>query len=256
MAKRPALFDMFQWLSDDAGAALAAAAVARRIPAGGTIYDQWEEGDEMFRLVSGSVRLSVMGEDGRELLYLLFAPGDCFGTSSLVDGEVRPQRAEAFEAVQLQVFSRAAIFRLRREYPEINDALLKLLSRHMRLLSDYFAGATLDEVSARLAQRLVDIAESFGTESDAGIALTMRLSQSELAAMVGTARQTVNRVLHRFQRKGWIALRAGVVVITDLAGLAVAAQKGARVRNFQSRPGSTWRSVGARAKMTGTAGSR
>ena len=116
MAKRPALFDMFQWLSDDAGAALAAAATARHIQAGGTIYDQSDEGDEMFRLLSGSVRLSVMGEDGRELLYLLFAPGDCFGTSSVVDGEARPQRAEAFEAVQLQVFSRATIFRLRQDY--------------------------------------------------------------------------------------------------------------------------------------------
>ena len=108
----------------------------------------------------------------------------------------------------------------------------------MRLLSDYFAGATLDEVSSRLAQRLVDIAESFGAETEAGIALTTRLSQSELAAMVGTARQTVNRILHAFQEKGWISLRAGVVTITDLAGLAVAAQKGARVRDFKSLPRS------------------
>lgn len=236
MAKRPALFDMFQWLSDDAVTALTAASTTRHIGPGGTIYDQSDEGEEMFRLLSGSVRLSVMGEDGRELLYLLFAPGDCFGTSSVVDGEARPQRAEAFEAVQLQVFTRAALNRLRQYYPEINDALLKLLSRHMRLLSDYFAGATLDEVSARLAQRLVDMAESFGAESEAGIALTTRLSQSELAAMVGTTRQTVNRVLHSFQEKGWIALHAGAAVITDLAGLAVAAQKGARVRNFASRP--------------------
>src|SRR3546814_11021136 len=129
MITRPALFDMLQWLSTEAGCALVAAATVRHVPAGGTIYDQLEEGDEMFRLVSGSVRLSVICEEGRELLYQLFGPGDCFGTSSVVDGELRPHRAEAFEAVQLQVLNRAAIDRRRGENPEVQDARLKLLYR-------------------------------------------------------------------------------------------------------------------------------
>lgn len=232
MAKRYALFDILQWLSDDVGRAFLAAARVRRVPARGTIYEQSEEGNEMFRLVSGSVRLSVMGDDGRELLYQLFAPGDCFGTSSVVDGEPRPQTAEAFEAVELQVFDRTVIDRLRRDHPEMNDALLKLLSRHMRLLSDYFAGATLDEVSFRLAQRLVDVADSFGVPNDEGIALSTRLSQSELASMVGTARQTVNRMLQNFQDKGWVAIRGGEITLTNLPELRIAAQQGARLRDF------------------------
>ena len=62
MAKRYALFDILQWLSDDVGRAFLAAARVRRVPARGTIYEQSEEGNEMFRLVSGSVRLSVMNE--------------------------------------------------------------------------------------------------------------------------------------------------------------------------------------------------
>src|SRR5688572_23907227 len=95
MDQRKPHFDMLQWLPETVGAALIAAAKPRRLPEGGSIYVQEDEGDEMFRLVSGSVRLSVMGADGRDLLYLLFAPGDCFGTSSLVDGESRPHTAEA-----------------------------------------------------------------------------------------------------------------------------------------------------------------
>jgi len=173
-----------------------------------------------------------MGDDGRELLYQLFAPGDCFGTSSVVDGEPRPQTAEAFEAVELQVFDRTVIDRLRRDHPEMNDALLKLLSRHMRLLSDYFAGATLDEVSFRLAQRLVDVADSFGVPNDEGIAFSTRLSQSELASMVGTARQTVNRMLQNFQDKGWVSIRGGEIILTNLPELQIAAQQGARLRDF------------------------
>src|SRR3546814_9062663 len=116
----------------------------------------------MFRLVSGSVRLSVICEEGRELLYQLFGPGDCFGTSSVVDGELRPHRAEAFEAVQLQVLNRAAIDRLRGEYPEVNDALLKLLSRAMRLLSDYLDSTALEEGTFRLANRITHLHDNLG----------------------------------------------------------------------------------------------
>src|SRR3546814_17754513 len=100
----------------------------------------------MFRLVSGSVRLSVICEEGRELLYPLFGPGDCFGTSSVVDGELRPHRADAFESVQLPVLNTAAINRLRGEYPVVHDPLLQLLSRHMTLLSFHLSSPPLYNV--------------------------------------------------------------------------------------------------------------
>src|SRR3546814_14363044 len=97
MITRPALFDMLQWLSTEAGCALVAAATVRHVPAGGTSYDQLEEGDEMFRLVSGSVRLSVICEEGRGLLYQLFWPGDCFGKNRWDCGGVQRQRGEGDE---------------------------------------------------------------------------------------------------------------------------------------------------------------
>ena len=115
---------------------------------------------------------------------------------------------------------------------ELTSALLKLLSRHMRLLSDYFADAALSEVSSRLAQRLVDVAESFGVASDEGIAFATRLSQSELASMVGTARQTVNRVLQDFQSRGWLSIRGGEITLTNLPDLRATAQKRVRMRDF------------------------
>src|SRR3546814_13406434 len=81
----------------------------------------------------------------------------------------------------------------------------------MRLLSDYFASAALEEVSFRLAERLIDILESFGSENKTGSVLIARLSQSELASMVGTSRQTVNRILQTFQNRGWVSISGGVL---------------------------------------------
>lgn len=101
MRQGHAPFDLTQWLDEAALAAFNQAAHIRTLSPRALIYQQSDDGDEMFRLVSGSVRLSVLGADGRELLYRIFEPGDCFGTSSLVDGETRPQTAKAFEAVEL-----------------------------------------------------------------------------------------------------------------------------------------------------------
>lgn len=122
--------------------------------------------------------------------------------------------------------------RLRKDHPCINDALLRLLSRHMRLLSDYFAAATLDEVALRLAQRLVAAADAFGTPNGAGIALSTRLSQSDLASMTGTARQTVNRILQMFQDQGLITIEAGAITIIAMESLQNAAQQGSKLRGF------------------------
>ena len=225
-------FDLLQWLPEEAQKAFLAATRSRHLPAKALIYAQSDPGDDMFRLVSGSVRLSVMGPDGRELLYELFGPGDCFGTSSLVDGEPRPQTAEAFDAIELQVINRKAVNELRAAYPAMNDALLKLLSRHMRLLSDYFAGAALDEVALRLAQRLVTAADGFGVHEERGVVLSGRLSQSELASMVGTARQTVNRILQTSQKQGLVAMDNGAIIVTDLSRLRSVAHQGAQLRGF------------------------
>src|SRR3546814_10384767 len=83
-----------------------------------------------------------------------------------------------------------------------------------------------------LAERLIDILESFGSENKTGSVLIARLSQSELASMVGTSRQTVNRILQTFQNRGWVSISGGVIIIKDSTALKAAAQSGARLRGF------------------------
>jgi len=225
-------YDLTQWLSPETIAAFDRSARTRRFVAGSTIYTQADPGDELFRIVAGVVRISVMGADGRELLHQLFGPGACIGTSSMIDRDPRPQTAQAFEDVELQVISRQSFERLRTDYPDFNGAVLNLLSRHMRLLIDYFAGASLDSVPLRLAQRLVDAADAFGVAQGNGIALPARLSQSELALMVGAARQTANRAIGHFQRAGLLRLEQGAILIEDIPGLRAFAQRGWRLRGF------------------------
>lgn len=212
-------FDMLQWLPAHARETFDRTAYRRSYADGNRIYVQSEAGTEMFRLLSGSVRLSVLRDDGREVLYLIFEPGDCFGSSSLVDGGPRPQTASAQGAVEVQVLQREAFERLRVAYPCFNDAIARLICRHLRLLSEYFVSSTLDQLSSRVARRLLEASKSFGVRTDRGVRLNMRLPQSELALMVGASRQAVNKVLQGFQEEGLVTIEHGTWLIHDTVRL-------------------------------------
>jgi CRP/FNR family cyclic AMP-dependent transcriptional regulator len=88
-------FSLFQWLTEAAREDFLTMAHSRNVPDGHLIYQQGDIGREMYYIVSGEVRLSFLHPDGRELVFLNFQPGDCFGFSSLIDGDpLRPARAE------------------------------------------------------------------------------------------------------------------------------------------------------------------
>ncbi|MEH3038270.1 MAG: Crp/Fnr family transcriptional regulator [Sphingomonas adhaesiva] len=207
-------FDLTAWLTPDASDALSRAMRRRSFAAGAIVYTQGDAGDEMFRVVSGSVRLSVRRHDGREIVFLLLRAGDFFGDSSMVDGGPRPQSAEALTAVELDVLSRAAFDELHRADRAYDLALLKLLSTQMRVVSERFAEASLSSLRARVARRILELAPLLrGGGGD------VRLSQTEMAAMVGASRQSVNKVLGTMQREGILEIEHGSVGVLDLAAV-------------------------------------
>jgi CRP-like cAMP-binding protein len=214
-------FDIFQWLLPEAQRAFTQASRLRRFAEGSRIYTQSEPGDEMFRIVSGSVRMSVMRLDGREALHSVLAPGSCFGICSMLDCAPRHHTTIADDDVELQVLRRDACERLRSTHPSFGEGLVRHMSRHTRLLCEYFASSTLDCLPCRVALRLLKA----HTQEVAGhkIRLVVRLSQGELAMMVGASRQAVNKVLQRFQDDGLITIDYGSVHVLDIDRLRSAA---------------------------------
>jgi CRP-like cAMP-binding protein len=206
-------FDLLQWMPAEAQATFGMLAQRRRYRAGETIYGQGTHGREMYRLVDGSVRLSFVRANGCELVYLVFAPGDCFGVSSVVDGGERPQTAQASTDITVDVLQARDFDGLRAAHREADEAMMKLLARQMRAMSASFANASLGTLRQRVARCLADAARSFGKPAEGGIALDQHLPQSEIALMVGTSRQSVNRVLQEFQSEGLVATRYGSVLI-------------------------------------------
>lgn len=207
-------FDLFELLPEPVAQAFLDASRPRSVPDGHVIYQQGDIGTEVYRIVSGQVRLSVLHSDGRELVFVTFEPGDAFGISTLIDNEPLPHTAEAHGPVQLQVVSRAAFAALRAEHRAIDEAMLRLLCRHMRALSTYVTEATLNDLTLRLARRLLEVARPGADRLPA-----IRLPQAELAQHFGVSRQTINKLLKQFEDEGLVRLAYGSVVLLDLAGL-------------------------------------
>lgn len=211
----PATFDIRQWMDIETLAAFDAAVKPRRYDAGQTIYTQGDQGTEMFRIASGSVRLSVTRSDGREVIFLFFEPGDCFGDSSLVDDEVRPQTAEAMTDTVLEALDKPAFVALQRDHRNFDHALMHLLARQMRVVSTHYVDTSLNDLPSRVAARILEAARAFGATDARGTRVTLRLSQSDLASMVGASRQSVNKTLQVFQARDIIAIEGHSILVRD-----------------------------------------
>ena len=212
-------FDICRWMDPPAIAAFDAAVRLRSYRAGQVIYRQGEPGNEMYRIVSGSVRLSVGSSDGREVVFVIFRDGACFGDSSMVDGGARPQTAEAIGDTSVQMLDRAGFEALRRDHARFGDAMMRLLAAQMRAISEQFVDISLNDLATRIATRILRDAQAVDVQGDGEMRLALRLPQSELASMVGASRQSVNKTLQRLQRDGLIVIDYNVIQVRDAEGL-------------------------------------
>ena len=211
--------DLLQWLSPAVRDALAAAAVRRSVGAGGFIFQHGDSGRAMYRVLEGTVRLTLMRTDGHQMIYALFGPGECIAASSLIDNHPLPQTAEALDGVRLQVVSATAFARLRQEHREFDNALLHLFARRLRTLSIQVGTARLADLPSQIVLRLLELATG-----DAHGRLTASVTHSELAMFVGVSRQSIHRVLKGLTTDGLIALHYGSIELLELGALKARAE--------------------------------
>lgn len=214
-----AKFDLLQWMEPDLQSAFLNRLQRRQYRPEQFIYVQGTSGAEMFRLVSGTVRISVLRSDGRQITYTQFEPGDCFGQTSLVDGGARPQTAEASTGVEVGVLSRGAFAELSSQFPSFDKAIMRLMATQLRVLAQNYEGANLDDLNVRVARRILQACEMEAPVSGSARLGTARLSQSQLASMVGASRQSVNKVLQKFRHQGMIQIDYGGVLVMNMSGL-------------------------------------
>jgi CRP/FNR family transcriptional regulator, cyclic AMP receptor protein len=192
-----------------------------KFPTGAMILTADQPGEIAYIVLEGTLKVSTIEANGRELTLALLGPGEIVGELALADRAVRSADVTALEPSVLVWIDRGTFERLRREIPGITENLLRLLARRLRLANAQLqAMATLD-VHGRVARQLLSLADVLGEEgSDGGMRIPLRVTQSDLAALVGATRVRVNEVLVGFTRRRQIAVdRQHRITILDRAGL-------------------------------------
>lgn len=201
--------DLFRGLSAAELARVNALLGRTTFPTGATIMTATQPGEIAYVILDGTLKVSSLQSNGRELTLALLGPGEIVGELSLADRSGRSADVTALEPATLVWIDRGSFEGLRRDIPGITENLLRLLARRLRLANAQLeAMATLD-VHGRVARQLLALADALGEELPAGgERIPLRITQSDLAALVGATRVRVNEVLVGFTRRRLIAVDA------------------------------------------------
>ncbi len=195
----------------------------RRRPRGGMILSQGDPGDALFLIRSGQVKVSVVAEDGREVILSVLGAGSFFGELALLDDEPRSAHVIAMEdTVLLQLHREDFRGRLKLS-PELSISLLRELSQRLRRADDTIASLMLLDVNGRIANLLLELAREEGGET--GTRITRRLTHASLGQMVGASRETVSRTMRNLVLRNVISVTRREIVLLDIQALRLAAQR-------------------------------
>jgi CRP-like cAMP-binding protein len=208
---------LFRGLPEELIDRLAALAFRRSYGKDEVIFSQGDEGDALYGVASGRVRISAAGPEGREVFLNIMEPGDTFGEIAVIDGLPRTAGAVALDAATLIIVRRADFLGVLRREPALAMHLLQLFCQRLRWTSDLVEESAFLVGPARLARRLLVLAALHGRPADDGMELT--LSQAELARFLGISRQFVNQHLQGWRTEGWVSLGRGSIVIRDAEAL-------------------------------------
>ena len=176
----------------------------RRYARGETLFLEGDPGTSLCIVESGRVKLGLTSPEGREIILSLFGPGDVFGELALLDGEPRSANAVAVEPSELLLLSRDEFLRFLEQHPKASQVLLAAVGHWLRRLTTQMQDAAFLDVPARLARTLLRLSGADEAANGGGRAVTPRLTQSDLAGMVGTTRETLNKWLGFYEDQGLI----------------------------------------------------
>ncbi len=170
-------------------------------------------------VVDGQVRLTKIAADGREHVLRVLGPGATFNDAAVFDGGPNSDSAVAVGPTKIGYVPTATMTRLVERHPEVARAALKLLSQRQRSLGNVVEDLALRDVTARVARLLLGcIGEHDHIVEKAGFACA-RITHQEIATMVGSVREVVQRALKELEREGAIALQRSRIDIRDLGKL-------------------------------------
>jgi CRP-like cAMP-binding protein len=211
---------LFTALDEAAAVSLRANMDSVKIAKGSVLFAEGDEGDHLYVIVEGKLKLGTSSGDGRENLLSILGPGEMFGELSLFDPGPRTSTATAVTDAKLLSLGQEKLLPWLATNPNVSLQLLARLAQRLRRTNEAVGDLVFSDVPGRVAKALIDLGERFGKQTDEGLFVHHDLTQEELAQLVGASRETVNKALADFAGRNWLKLDGRAVLITDFERLS------------------------------------
>jgi CRP-like cAMP-binding protein len=214
------IIDLLSDLPEQLSSTILANAKPVKLSADEVLFLTGDPGDGCYRLEEGLLKVSMDSPSGAERILAILGPGAIVGDMAMIDGRPRSASVSALRDCRLSFVSRAAFEAIATKNPEIYKHLLSLLAARLRDTDQVVAAGSFLPVKGRVARALLDLAKAFGNDVGGGrIVIRQKLSQSDVAAMAGIARENVSRILNEWMRLKLVTRLSGYYCIENKAKL-------------------------------------
>jgi CRP/FNR family transcriptional regulator, cyclic AMP receptor protein len=210
---------LFADLADEEVRELMTVARRRTYRAGEVIFHREDPGQVLYVIKEGKVKICLISPDGQEMTLTVLGKGEYFGEFALLDGLPRSTDAIASERVECYTLQRTDFHNAIKKNPKIAIQAMEVLSKRLRNTNQMVEDLIFLDVYGRVA-KLLELADAHGAKAeDGGIRIEMRLTQQELASMVGASRESVNKVMGYFTEKNFISTDKHRITLHRIADL-------------------------------------
>jgi CRP-like cAMP-binding protein len=186
---------------------------AKRLESGQVLFQKGDPAESVYAIVSGRVRVVSTSDDGKEVVLRILRGGDVFGELGLLHDGHRTATVIGAEPCELLSIGRRDFLSLVESDARVTIPLLAVLAERIADLTDQLSDLVFHGLPVRLAKRLIELAEGYGRETAEGVLIEAKLSQQDLANLVGTSRESVNKQLRAWEEGGWLRVERGGVLL-------------------------------------------
>jgi CRP-like cAMP-binding protein len=207
-------------LPEDLPAALFSQARPVSLPATRTLFLAGAPGDGCYRVDEGLLKVTMASPSGGERILAILGSGALVGELSMLDGAPRSASVVAIRDSKLRFVSRADFEAFARANPDVYRHMTVMLARRLRVIDDALTATSFLTLKGRVARAMFNLADAFGKDVGSGrILIGQKVSQRDLAAMAGIARENLSRILQDWMRRKLVSRLAGYYCLEDKSAL-------------------------------------
>jgi len=209
------LFPLFSDLDETEMELIGCVIVERKFRKNNLIIFEDDVGNNLFVIKSGRVKISHISAEGNEAILAILGPGDFFGELSVIDGLGRSASVTSIDEVELIMLRRSDFMEILEKVPKIAVTLLKELAGRIRKSDGHIRSLSLLDAKGRVASTLIRLAEDIGKIKKGKIVIEELPLQRDLASIAGTSRETISRVVKKFEEEGYCYVDRNTMIFDD-----------------------------------------